>query len=721
MRKYSAFVVTAVIILYSSHAWAGTTRLVYHGAVFPDYSTIGSAVNASSSGDEVHTAAGTFNEHVTMKTGVNLLGGYSASDWSRNSETNITVINAGGTGSAVTAATAILDGFTVKGCDAVVDHAGIYVNACSPVITHNKITQNARNGIYVYGNSSPVIENNLITSNSYYGIYCYSFGNGGVPLIYNNILDGNLRGINLYAFSPRIKNCIITNNSAYGIYAAVGSSPDEDYNDLWSNASGNYYGIPGGPHDKALDPLYAGGGDYHLQTTPVVSPCVDAGVDVGLPYYNLPDMGAYESSALQTNPLPPTGLMANPGSTRVRLDWLANKEINISGYKVSYGNAPGSYANTIDVGNVLTYDVASLVNDAAYFFAVRAYNTLSNLSDYSAEVSATPTAGTHELPHYNWDATYTAGSCTACHYTNTGPGVLLPAGYDYRYSSELCISCHNIAGQARAKAVTGGSGSHPLFVNASSGGGNMPIYGTYTGRYSNRMGDHLKDGKLIVCNTCHNSMEKTEDPGRTFEPTTFASQDAWFTYALQRGGWYLNYYLKPVVYKSPNPIATPTYIKGRALLRNPDTLSDYNPNAGTIKFRSAFNNYSVAYATVYFPYLRVDNSGNAMCLDCHNTGAHMDTNCLTCHENHNYKNRHGIRSEIKTPNSGIKAVVFLNVTGANSFADGDTTYNGVCEVCHTTTSYYRNDGTGFVNHSSGSSYKGKNCVTCHTHSSGFQK
>ena len=41
-----------------------------------------------------------------------------------------------------------------------------------------------------------------------------------------------------------------------------------------------------------------------------------------------------------------------------------------------------------------------------------------------------------------------------------------------------------------------------------------------------------------------------------------------------------------------------------------------------------------------------------------------------------------------------KTVKFFDQTGAKSFADGDTTYNGVCEVCHTQTTYHRNDGSG---------------------------
>jgi len=333
-----------------------------------------------------------------------------------------------------------------------------------------------------------------------------------VPLIYNNTIDGNVNGILMYSFSPVIKNNIITNGSGYGISGQFNSYPNADYNDVWTNAAGGYYFVSPGSHDKSVDPLYTSGTDFHLKTSPTLSLCIDGGTDVGLAYNGLPDMGAYESATTRPNPWPPDGLVATPRSAKVALSWNANIESNITGYKVSYGNVSGSYTNTTSVGNTTDYVVTSLVNDATYFFAVKATNSLSNDSDYSAEVSATPTAGAHELPHYAWDASY--GGCTACHFKDTGSGELLPPGFDYRYSSELCYTCHNTTGQGRGKLVDTAN-SHTMFVNATTGGNNLPTYGNITGRYSNRMGDRLDAGKL-VCNTCHNTMEKSEDPGRTW-------------------------------------------------------------------------------------------------------------------------------------------------------------------------------------------------------------
>jgi predicted CxxxxCH...CXXCH cytochrome family protein len=68
------------------------------------------------------------------------------------------------------------------------------------------------------------------------------------------------------------------------------------------------------------------------------------------------------------------------------------------------------------------------------------------------------------------------------------------------------------------------------------------------------------------------------------------------------------------------------------------------------------------------------------------------------------------------------AVKFFDKAGAKSFADGDSIYNGVCEVCHTQTTHFRNDGSGSdQNHTNvGSSIPGTNCSACHSHVEGFK-
>jgi hypothetical protein len=60
--------------------------------------------------------------------------------------------------------------------------------------------------------------------------------------------------------------------------------------------------------------------------------------------------------------------------------------IDLAGYKVYYGTLSGNYSSSIDVGNVMTYEIDSL-SPGTYYFAVTAYDTSGNESDYSNEMS----------------------------------------------------------------------------------------------------------------------------------------------------------------------------------------------------------------------------------------------------------------------------------------------------------------------------------------------
>lgn len=70
--------------------------------------------------------------------------------------------------------------------------------------------------------------------------------------------------------------------------------------------------------------------------------------------------------------------------------------------------------------------------------------------------------------------------------------------------------------------------------------------------------------------------------------------------------------------------------------------------------------------------------------------------------------------------SGTRTVKFIAPTGPNSFADGDDVIDGICEVCHTKTSHFRNDGSlsGVGVHTG---LKGTNCLQkCHPPGQGLE-
>lgn len=69
------------------------------------------------------------------------------------------------------------------------------------------------------------------------------------------------------------------------------------------------------------------------------------------------------------------------------LSWNQNTEPGLAGYKVYLGTAPATYGTPIDVGDATVYTVSGLQTGVRYYFAVTAYTTSGDESDYSDEVS----------------------------------------------------------------------------------------------------------------------------------------------------------------------------------------------------------------------------------------------------------------------------------------------------------------------------------------------
>jgi hypothetical protein len=84
-----------------------------------------------------------------------------------------------------------------------------------------------------------------------------------------------------------------------------------------------------------------------------------------------------------------TTALAAPNGTAV-LTWDAVVNSNLSGYRVYYGTAPGTYIQAlgagITVGNVTTYTLTGLSSGTRYYFTVTAFDTSNNESGFSNEV-----------------------------------------------------------------------------------------------------------------------------------------------------------------------------------------------------------------------------------------------------------------------------------------------------------------------------------------------
>lgn len=72
----------------------------------------------------------------------------------------------------------------------------------------------------------------------------------------------------------------------------------------------------------------------------------------------------------------------------LKVSWNANTDSDLAGYKVYYGTTSGTYSDIVNVGNATSYTIPSLSTGKTYYVAVTAYDTSSNESEKSTEMSA---------------------------------------------------------------------------------------------------------------------------------------------------------------------------------------------------------------------------------------------------------------------------------------------------------------------------------------------
>ncbi|MEN6582905.1 MAG: NosD domain-containing protein, partial [Armatimonadota bacterium] len=245
--------------------------------------TVQAGIDAASSngGGEIWVAAGTYNEHITLKSYCYLYGGFAGTESvksQRNFSANKSILdgcNGNNTLSVYrTGALACIDGFTVRN-----SYTGINCTSSCPKITNNTII-NHSTGIYCYM-SSLVINSNIISENSNSGIYGYL--NSDSIVVNNTILQNN-NGVVVACLPsecPTIINNIVAFNTV-GVYNSEGDAriktiPTLSHNCVYGNTI-NYSGITASPTDISADPMFKDrtNGDYHLLSG---SPCINTGDD----------------------------------------------------------------------------------------------------------------------------------------------------------------------------------------------------------------------------------------------------------------------------------------------------------------------------------------------------------------------------------------------------------------------------------------------------------
>lgn len=223
-------------------------------------------------------APGVYCEQITMAEGVTLAGAGAEKTFIDGGNLRGNVISIRDCNAPQT----VVYGFTIRNGSCYGDNAGIRIQDSGNVlIKNNVITANKADGIRVYSASARIL-NNTIAGNGRNGIMACS--SAGLEVANNIIAD------NIFMWPAGCE-------FGWGLYCTELAVINSTYNDVWRNNNDYGVGTEGicvpGAGDLSIDPMFVDPfGDFHLSGG---SPCIDAGIYVGLPYRGAaPDMGAFE-------------------------------------------------------------------------------------------------------------------------------------------------------------------------------------------------------------------------------------------------------------------------------------------------------------------------------------------------------------------------------------------------------------------------------------------
>ncbi|MBI5611435.1 MAG: hypothetical protein HY902_21360, partial [Deltaproteobacteria bacterium] len=346
--------------------------------------------------------------------------------------------------------------------------------------------------------------------------------------------------------------------------------------------------------------------------------------------------------------------------------------------------------------------------------------------------------------------------CSGCHdqhsqaKTPADPFAPATAGSQGRHflrmdtvSGQLCVACHSSRNIQNATTYTGNKLSHPVAVNIPAGTlfAATPVDTDGTAQMDAKSGTATAGTTTSLTNS---SGAFTGLAGKWIRFTSGANKNTTRLIATASA--------TQVTWASALPTAIAVGVTYRIDNDGNTTNNVVLDNAGSPSFTTGkvacLSCHAVHYAdsnssthdgapggTGDGNLLRRTNDDTA-CTACHKVKLHSSATtstqygtwgttftCRTCHDTHDSKNIYLLRESITTPNSGVKAVDFRNMSGKAdySMATVTTPGNGVCEVCHTKTK--NADGSARFRNSGGSDggqhYAG-NCVGCHSHGDGFK-
>ena len=287
VRKDLIFQLTVIVLMFALAVAVPASAVTHY--VSPGQS-IQAGINAASYGDTVEVAAGTYNERITLKNGVGVIGAGAG----------VTIIDGNSVGSVVISndcdANTVLEGFMLTGGNAA-NGGGMYNENGMPTVTNCTFSGNSAidlgGGMYNFF-SNPTVTNCTFSGNT-------ANEGGGM--------------YNWESINPKVTNCTFTGNSAVhygGGMLNENSDPIVTNSIIWGNIPDGIFemglsiitysdvqgGYPGEGNIEA-DPCFidAATGNLGLLSD---SQCVDAGNNSAVP----PDSTDLDGDGDVNEPIP---------------------------------------------------------------------------------------------------------------------------------------------------------------------------------------------------------------------------------------------------------------------------------------------------------------------------------------------------------------------------------------------------------------------------------
>ena len=368
-----------------------------------------------------------------------------------------------------------------------------------------------------------------------------------------------------------------------------------------------------------------------------------------------------------------------------------------------------------EMTNIFKILTAFFLLISTIFAAQQIMDTQDNNSDSTfLHKTQEITALLMDSPH--WGNGIDCSSCHAIHYsadaqlTNT------------EGNGNLCMSCHNPVGLAADKPFADSDKAEPGVTGTSHSWGVPADNFTYGAQPPSNpnMSSRIMDGN-IVCSTCHNQHSQEFPPFLRDDNTHNALCND--CHSVRNVGSYSDDQNN----KGSHPVGLVYPDSDSRFYSAPQDTNLVLVDSSRVECTSCHDIHYTDSGGANGGQgdgniLRTAND-NALCESCHTYPEHQGMDCRTCHQPHNpnLTNIYLVRDTVSTPNNGVRNVIFSSESGQNSFADGDENFDGICEVCHTQTDHFRNDGSApDQNHANMGGEAGSNCTDCHEHQYGFK-